>query len=89
MRGTVRRWRVQLSLLPYRTVWYKAFIIACTRAYRASDHWRIRATEMSPEEADRMFAENTRTELPLWKHKVKKDTRLMLRIIFTPYSITI
>jgi hypothetical protein len=63
--------------------------MACTKKYRESPLWRLRCVELGDKEADEMYIKNLRTELPLWKWKVKKDKLLMLKIILTPYSINL
>ena len=75
---------VKIRMLPYRTPWYKAFITGCVMKYRESEHWRIRAVELGDEYADQALCPQ---ELFLWKPKVRADKKLMLRIIFTPYSV--
>jgi hypothetical protein len=69
--------------------WYKAYLMACTKKYRESPLWRLRCVEMGDKEADEMYVRNLRTELPLWKWKVKQDIPLILQIIFTPFSINL
>jgi hypothetical protein len=78
-----------LADLLVRTPWYSAFLIASVKKYRESEHWRLRAIELSPEGADEMFTYNLRSELPLWKREVKKDKLLILKIIFLPFSVVL
>lgn len=82
----IRYLYVKLRMLPYRTPWYKAYITACVKKYRESEHWRIRATELGHDYADQALCPQ---ELIVWKPKVLADKLLMLRIIFIPYSVSI
>jgi hypothetical protein len=66
--------------------WHHAYLRAKMAAYRDSDWWRIRATEMSPEFADQHFIDNG--EHRFFDSKVKADKTLMARIILLPFSVT-
>lgn len=67
---------------------YKAFLHAAMNKYEESLLYRLRATEFGDEFAMQHFVDNLSTELGLFTRQVKKDRRLMMKIIFLPYSIT-
>ena len=67
--------------------WYRAFLRAAMNEYENSLLYRLRATEFGDEFAMSHFADNHRSELPLFKDKIKKNKKLMARIILAPFSV--
>jgi len=70
------------------TPWYSAYITAAAKVYRESDRWRERVSVMGMDYADRAFY-NSPFEIRWFKRLVRKDRKLMLQIIFTPYNIEV
>lgn len=71
-------------LLIHNTPWYQAFIISVWNKYKESELYRLRWIEFSPEQSAELYSYK---EHKLFAHHVKQDKKLMLKIIFMPYSI--
>ena len=87
----IRNWLVYKYAYAYAYLyvnnpWHLAYLRAKMAAYRDSDWWRIRATEMSPEFADEHFIDNG--EHRMFDKVVRANKILMARIIFAPFSVT-
>ena len=67
--------------------WYRAYLRAAMVKYEESLLYRLRATEFGDEWAFQHFADNSKHELSIFKWQVKKDKKLMVRIIFAPFSV--
>jgi len=70
------------------TPWYSAYIIAAAKLYRESDRWRERVSVLGMDYADSAFY-NSPFEIRWFKRLVRKDRKLMLQVIFTPYNIEV
>lgn len=73
-----------LLLIIHWTPWYKAFIMSVWNKYKGSELYRLRWIEFSEEMAAELY---TYKEHKLFAYYVRHDVKLMLKILFTPYSI--
>ena len=67
--------------------WYRAYLRAAMNKYEESLLYRLRATEFGDEWAMEHFVDNLKGELSIFKLQVKKDKKLMARIILAPFSV--
>lgn len=67
--------------------WYRAYLRAAMNKYEESLLYRLRATEFGDEFAMEHFIDNLKGELSIFKWNVRKDKKLMVRIIFAPFSV--
>ncbi len=79
----------KLAYVLVLTPWYRAYLIAATSKYKNSPLWRNRAIEFGETYANESFVTNLRSELPLFKWLVRKDKRMLARIVLAPYSVTL
>jgi hypothetical protein len=70
------------------TPWYSAYVIAAAKVYRESDRWRERVSVLGMDYADRAFYTSP-FEIKWFKREARKDKKLMLRVIFAPYSVRV
>lgn len=84
---TLKMMAIQISpqMLFARSPWGRAYVISAARIYRESDRWRERVAVMGMDYADEAFI-NSPFEIMWFKRLVRKDWRLVLKIIFSPYS---
>lgn len=69
----------------YRTPWGRAYLTSAARIYRESDRWRTRVEVLGMDYADEAFV-NSPFEIMWFKRLVRQDRKLVLKIIFSPYS---
>jgi hypothetical protein len=74
-------WFIQVS------PWYRAYLRAAMVKYEESLLYRLRATEFGDEWAFQHFTDNLKHELPMFKWHVRKDKKLMARIVLAPFSV--
>lgn len=92
MKKLLNRFRTRINKAAARilisTPWYSAYIIAAAKVYRESDRWRERVSVLGMDDADRAFYDSP-FEIRWFKREARKDKKLMLRVIFMPYSIEV
>lgn len=83
-----RRVNMAVAKILISTPWYSAYIIAAAKVYRESDRWRERVSILGMDYADRAFYTSP-FEIKWFKREARKDWKLMLRVIFLPYSVEV
>lgn len=86
IKRTTARLTDNARLLFHFTPWGRAHCRAAALKYRMSPLWRDRAALFGLEWADDVFASNPK-EIDLFKYFARKDRKLLVRIVFTPFSV--
>jgi len=83
------KWKVKqgVAFALIMSPWYRAFLRGATQKYMESPLYRNRMIEFGEDFAKEHFVTNLKHELPFWKWQVKKDKKMIARIIFTPFTV--